>query len=52
MKELENTFLYMETKTNMCAYVVLFRMGKHDCLHFMHKTSVQQHLPVELDPTD
>ena len=34
------------------AYVALSRIRKHDHLLFMHKTSVQQYLPVQLDPTD
>ena len=34
------------------AYVALSRIRKHEDLLFMHKTSVQQYLPVELDPTE
>jgi len=33
------------------AYVALSRIARHEDLFFMHKTSVHQYLPVQLDPS-
>ena len=45
-------WLDCEKEPKGAAYVALSRIPKHKDLFFMHKTSVHQYLPVQLDPSD
>ena len=45
-------WLDCEKEPKGAAYVALSLIPKHKDLLFMHKTSVHQYLPVQLDPSD